>query len=142
MATSVGGLLLTTNVGPGLVDGSDLKMIVSQTRSGQGGLVAKAGGGAVSAPLLGAAMNTLATVATSGDSALLPMAISGALVRVVNAGAASATIYAQTSNPNNGGQADSIIPLAGGSSTSTALAVNACAEFWCSSIGVWKSTKQ
>jgi hypothetical protein len=143
MVTSVGGLLQTQGPGVQMIDSSDIKLIVSQTRSGQTGITALAGGGATGAPLLGAAINQISTVGTTNDSVLLPMALTGALVRVINAGANTLRVYAQTSNPNNNGVADGIVALAGGAAgTFTAVPANAVGEFWCPALGQWKSVNQ
>lgn len=75
------------------------------------GIVAKAGGGASGATLLTSAINRITTVASSGDSVLLPVAIAGAQITIINAGANSLAVFANGADTIDGGA--SITMLAG-----------------------------
>jgi hypothetical protein len=98
--------------------------------AGYGPLTALANGGQAGATQLQLGLNRLGTVATNGDSVLLPPATPGAIVVVVNAGAASANVFPS-------GATDIINALA----VQTALAVAAAAVtiFFCTLAGKWNS---
>lgn len=76
-----------------LIAGSDFNNVVDQLNSAVSGLTAKAGGGKVGATPLTGAVNTLAVVATNGDSVLLPKGFPGLEVWIDNAGAANAQVF-------------------------------------------------
>jgi hypothetical protein len=101
------------------------------------GLVAKAGGAQLGATTIGlvsgsggATMNRFTTVATGGDSAILPAASPGLRYYVENATANSMNIFPQ----NNG---DIINALA--VNTAFALAAGKTAWFICVGQGFWKT---
>lgn len=135
---SVIGQLRSFINGYRMPDGRDLRQLTQYIASGVSGLVARAGGGAPNATPLPAYINRVSTVVTGADSALLPSAIAGASVIVINAGASSMRIF-----PNQNNQytlaADTITPVA--SSTPGAqldLAANGATLLVCPSVGNWK----
>lgn len=66
------------------------------------GIVALAGGGRTGAPVLNAGSNEVVTVASGADSVVLPKAVLGAVIVVVNAGASSLQVFANGSDTING----------------------------------------
>lgn len=93
-------------------------------------LTAKAGGGQSGATLCTADVNRFTTVATAADSALLPAALPGVEVTVINAAAAnSMNVF-----PGTG---DAINALA--ANTALAVAANKHVVFTCAVAGVWNS---
>ncbi len=102
------------------------------------GLTALAGGGQSGATLLTGGINNVTTVASSGDSVLLPPTTAskgvygslGGTVTVINNGASPLAIFPNTGDKINGGAANASITLAvGGIATlSAALANNWYAE--------------
>lgn len=81
------------------------------------GLVAHAGGGQTLATPLASEYNLVATVATIGDSSLLPVATSNTVGQVVtakNAGVASMNVFPAVGQTINGGAADASVALASG----------------------------
>lgn len=67
------------------------------------GLVAKAGGGRTGAPVLNLGSNEIITVASASDSVVLPSAVPGSVVFVVNAAAVNAMqVFAAGSDTING----------------------------------------
>lgn len=116
--------------------------------SGQAGIIAEAGGAQADATLLPAGVNRVDTVAGAADGVMLPSAVPGAVVFVVNGTATSMQVFGQPSNDANPSQTpgndvgDTI--TAPGSSTPTATATgNAQAAhvpaiYVCSVVGNWK----
>lgn len=117
--------------------------------SGQGGLIAEASGLVAAATLLPAMVNRVETVAGAADGVILPSAVPGSAVFVINATATSMNVFAQQSNDANPAQAvggasvqDTI--AAAGSSTQTAgatgvaQAANIPAIYVCAVVGQWK----
>jgi hypothetical protein len=92
------------------------------------GLVARAGGGQGSATPLTGKLNRIITVATGADSALLPAAVAGLVLKVKNDGANSANIFPQ----NNG---DIINALA--VNTAFAQAATLTVTYTCYTTGKW-----
>ncbi|HLG99836.1 MAG TPA: hypothetical protein VKX49_26235 [Bryobacteraceae bacterium] len=105
----------------------------------QDGLVAHAGGGQANATPIPAQQARFTTVATNGDSALLPataaiysaaaanVQASSASFMVVNAGVASMNVF-----PSTGEQINSL-----GANAAFAVAAGKVAVFYCTSIGQW-----
>lgn len=146
-------LLSTLNPGsttPGfrLIDGSDIASIMQYFGSAKTGIVALAGGGAVGAPALNAYINKVTVTASANDSVMLPPAIAGLEIQIINAGAQNLRVYCSTGNINNltsGGVpiADTIIALAGGAGVGfITVAAAAVADLLCPLLGEWKSTVQ
>jgi hypothetical protein len=144
----VASLTSTIQAVPGraLQEGQDILILAKAALSAQGAMTALAGGALTAAtPLLNSYINEFTTVATTGDSCVLPPAIPGTELTVINSGAQTLKIYAQTSNPNNPNaagnpQADLIVPLA--SSTGAAsinLNASGVTVLTCASLGRWKS---
>lgn len=94
-------------------------------------LTALAGGGQTGATPLTANWNRITVCATNGDSALLPPAIAGLEVYVINSGAAYASIY-----PTN--NADVIDGLA--VNTSVSLPAAGTIRFLCTVTGTWNAS--
>lgn len=94
-------------------------------------IVALAGGGQAGAtPLRDQAMNRVTTVATAADSVMLPKAIKGSHVVVVNAAAANAmAVFPRSGNTINALAADA----------SLSVAANKVIEFFCFTSGKWYS---
>jgi len=141
-ATSVLGTINPGDINPGehLVDGLTIQVALQDQQSSYG-LTAHAGGAALLATKLSVGLNELATVATNADSAILPPAVAGLWVTVINDGAANAAIFPQQANPNNAANAaDTIVPIGGGTAASSTLNSNAIVTFYCYKPGYWKAT--
>lgn len=92
-------------------------MDVGMMRLGRNtGLTALAGGGQTGATLLSLGMNRFTTVATAGDSALLPTYAGGLVIMVVNATATSMNIFPPTGGTINALSANAAYALAAGKS--------------------------
>lgn len=98
-----------------------------QTMLTLNGITAHAGGGQGSATPLPAMINRITTVATIADSVVLPAAVPGMQIMVVNAGANSANVFPAGTDAIN----------ALGASTAFALAATKVAEFYCTNSGQW-----
>ncbi len=104
--------------GPGLQDGTLLKQIVSNNFSTQDGITALAGGALTgSTPQLASHFNLVATVASSGDSVVLPPALRGTSLVVRNSGANTTLVYAQGSDTIDGTAGSSGVSQIASSST-------------------------
>lgn len=98
--------------------------------SAETGLTAFAGGGQASATPLQWGANRVTTVATGGDSVLLPPAVQGLCVVVCNAAAAnSMNVFPRSGESINALAADAAF----------AMASNKAALFVCMATGVWNS---
>jgi hypothetical protein len=84
----VGTLCYTTDMGSVRWSGTAWQM-----DNAVDGLVAHAGGGQGSATLITASMARFATVATAGDSSILPVSKPGMNITVTNAGVASMNVF-------------------------------------------------
>lgn len=128
--------------GSRLIDGTDLNNLVSSINglfggtsqqsgvarvSTQAGITAHAGGGRASAVPLTAAISEISVVATIADSVVLPVALAGAQMTVLNEGAAAAQVFANGTDTING--------TAG--ATGISLAAAAKAIFVCYQTGKW-----
>jgi hypothetical protein len=91
------------------------------------GIVARAGGGQALATLLTNSINRVTTVATVGDSVLLPNAVLGDDVWVYNASATSMNVFPQS------GQSIGVTAA----NTAIACASHVGIHFLCSTAGVW-----
>lgn len=98
-----------------------------QTQSTTSAIVAKAGGGQAGATVLNSMINRITTVATIGDSVVLPASAVGLSIFVANAGANSANVFPAG--------ADQINAL--GASAAFALAAGKNATFYCTAVGQW-----
>lgn len=94
-----------------------------------GGITAFAGGGKASATPLAAQWNRVTTVATAGDSVLLPPAVPGLPVTVINAGANDMQVYGQGTDTING-----IATATGISQPRGSVAV-----YTCGAAGAWET---
>ena len=122
-------------IGVGLVDKGAIDANFATIIGGGGystvdGLTAHAGGGQAGSLALTAAINRITTVATAGDSVSLPSAIGGQAITVINAGAASMSVF--SSNASTG---DTINGTAG--TTGYAIAAGKTAEFISPAAGAW-----
>jgi hypothetical protein len=99
--------------------------------TGTNGITARAGGGQGSATALTTTVNRVATVATIGDSVLLPATTNGtsAPVVVFNAAANSLNVFPATGDAINAGAANAAFAVAGGKT----------AIFYCVAPGLWVS---
>jgi hypothetical protein len=103
-----------TSVLPGIGLGPAIAENVVNLQSVSAGLIAHAGGGqALGIPLTGK-QNLVATVATAGDSALLPAAVVGLELIVTNNGVASLNVFPATGGTINGAAANSAFALPSG----------------------------
>jgi hypothetical protein len=142
MPQSIYGSVNPMDLQPGehLVDGLTIQAAL-QPQAARSGLTALAGGGATGATTLLPGLNEVDTVATAGDSCLLPLALAGTTVYCLNATTTSMTVWPQQSNPNNaGGAADVVINNAGGVVLSQAIAGNIDGAYRCFKAGTWKSS--
>jgi hypothetical protein len=95
--------------------------------SAQDGIVAKAGGGQATAFQLTAEMNRISTVATAGDSVMLPPAQPGLGLLVVNHGTKSMQVFGQPG--------DTINDVATG--TGVPQMQNSAVFYFCFTAGAW-----
>lgn len=128
------GVPPTPGGGPALVDQNWLNGLAGgANRSFINGRTATAGGTKAAAYQIpaGVAIVGFSTVATAGDSALLPAALAGTIVCVRNAGVASMNIYGRGTDRING------------STTATAYALvnDTSAIFFCALDGAWSAVK-
>ena len=93
------------------------------------GITAHAGGGQASAVLLGDQLNGVATVATSGDSVVLPQASPGFTLTIINYGANPAQVF------GNATTSDTINGVAG--ATGISIMPQSIANFYCITAGAW-----
>lgn len=100
-------------------------------RSYVNGLTAHAGGTKAAALQIPAAVSLIefGTVATNGDSALLPQAKAGTEIKVSNAGAASLSLYGKGTDTINGAA----------TANAFSVASNGSATFFCAKDGEWKA---
>jgi hypothetical protein len=105
-----------------------LTQFVRDRRSSANGLTAHAGGGQGSALALTSYINRVTTVGTAADSVLLPPAIAGEEVVVINAAAAnSMNVFPTTGDAINALSANAAF----------AVASNKTAKFFCAVTGIW-----
>ena len=127
--------------GFGLQDGSILKAILAGSGYSAAKLTAHAGGlQPAAAPISpNSAIVVLGTVASVGDSAVLPFAQPGEWLLVFNSTANSANIYGQVAVNALTGVIDTINGTAG--STAYAIAGGVSVLFFCGSNGAWAALK-
>lgn len=113
------------------LDPSDVGRAVSDLQNSvANALTAKAGGGQSGATLCSADFNRFTTVATAADSALLPAAVAGREILVINAAATNAmNIFPATGENINALSANTAISLAAGKTM----------RFFCAVNGTWNS---
>jgi hypothetical protein len=95
--------------------------------SAANGLTALAGGGQAGATPITTKIARFTTVATGGDSSLLPKATVGNSIRVKNAGAASMNVFPATGEAINAGAPNAQFAVANGKSC----------DFFCAVAGIW-----
>ena len=122
--------MISTTPGRRLFDPAETVGLLAAGQGFQatGPLTALAGGGRPNATQLVYGMNTIGTVATGNDSAVLPAAMPGTFVMAANLAANSAQIFARGS--------DTINATAG--SIGVALATTKNAMFFCAVKGNWR----
>ncbi len=138
---SISGLFTSFIQGFRLIDGGDLLAMVQQLFSNKTGIVALAGGGQVGATPLPASFNQVDTCVTNSDSVMLPLALPGAQIAVLNATGQTLAVFGQPNNPATG-VGDTIAshnsnvqqPTATGVTQATTLA----ADYQCYKLGQWK----
>jgi hypothetical protein len=96
-------------------------------QSTQEGLTAKAGGGQAGATPITSMCARFTTVATAGDSSILPNAMPGLEITVINAGAASMNVF-----PDVGSQVN-----VAGANVALALGNGKSAIFFTTTAGAW-----
>lgn len=112
--------------------------------SGKSGLIAQADGTQANATQLPSYVNSVDTVAGAADSVLLPSAIPGTIVYVINKTATSLQVIGQASNaaastPSTGDTimpADTSTPAA--TATGVAQAAHTLGVYVCAQLGLWK----
>lgn len=123
---------------PHLVSGSSLNAAIGNgQRNYQDAITALAGGGAAGAPLLALGVNKVTVVASAADSAMLPpsgTALGGSVI-IVNTGASSMQVFANTVSSLPSGVLDTINGTAG--ATGVAVANAKTAMFWATAAGAW-----
>lgn len=100
---------------------------ISPLLSSTDAITAHAGGGQGAATVLGACINRVTTVATAGDSVVLPKGIPGECRHLTNAGANSMNVYPVLGEQINNGGANSPFAQAAGKT----------AIFTCAVAGKW-----
>lgn len=95
--------------------------------SRENAITATAGGTKAAARVLTKSINVITVCATNADSVLLPKAIAGSVVFVVNAGAASAQVFGKDTDTINGVD----------TATGVAQATGISAAYVCAVSGAW-----
>lgn len=116
-----------TGVGSDSPSAAALNMTGPITYNSQTGIVAKAGGGQSGATQIAADISVVGTVATAGDSVLLPSALPGRDITIVNTSANSLNVFPATGNQINALGANAAFAMAAGK---TATFVSALAGQW------------
>jgi hypothetical protein len=123
------------------ITGKDMTALVRQLFSYQNGLTALSGGGQTGATPVTSAINEVSTVATTGESVQLPVALPGAIVTVINDGANSLNVFGYPLNPNTG-LGDTIAAHNSttqvSTTTGTAQASGSVGIYICFASGDWK----
>lgn len=96
--------------------------------SSTSGIVAHAGGGQTSAVPLKSYINQISTCVSAGDSVMLPKAVTGSNLIVVNAGAQNLGVYPDLGDAANGGSVNASVTVNAGST----------AIFFCALAGDWR----
>lgn len=121
------------NLRPGfaLQDGLAINRLIARAFQGgitrQDNITATAGGTKAAAFPLVSTLNHITTVATAGDSVMLPKAIAGSRVVVRNDGANSLNVFSQGNDTISGNSAATALALAAGKAT----------ELVCFTVGAW-----
>lgn len=123
------------------LDGADIRLFF-EMMLGLNSVAANPGGGFANATQLRSGFNFIGTVATTGDSVMLPPAILNSWCWVYNGGGNSLNMFNVQMNFNNNAQSDVIVPpgvtAANAGNAAVALASGHMALFVCLSLGVWK----
>jgi hypothetical protein len=137
-------MALFTSFIPGqrLIDGGEASELASALLSSASGVTASATTGQATATQLTGYINEVSTVGGAAASVMLPVAIPGKSVWVINdQGTNSMQVFGQVYNPNTG-VGDTIAAHNSASQTATgtgvALAANGIACYVCFSAGKWK----
>ncbi len=143
-ASSIVGLFANfTQSGKQIPDNADLLALVKQCFGTVSGITATPAGTQLNSLLMQGAINQI-TVSGAGnaDSVLLPFALPGAMVEIVNDSANTILVFDQAANPANGNAGDVIVPYnsaaANATGTSIAVATAKVAYFMCTVLGRWK----
>ncbi len=115
-------MVTTLNNPPGGIRMSDPEQIIQAVQNGTNrsyasGIVALAGGGQTGATLLKAQFNQVSTVATTGDSVMLPKAVAGMEIRIASAGVGNLAVYPWLGDTIDGNSANSSITVNAGTNT-------------------------
>lgn len=128
--------------GAGLQDGTWLLGLANgQNLSFVSGLTATAGGTQAAALALpgSATLIEVDTVATTGDSVMLPQCVASRVLTIINAGAGTLYVYGNSATNRATSAADTINGTAG--STAYQMATLITAQFICAKSGAWKALK-
>lgn len=126
MAPNSADVYIEANPGAWSVDAGFGSSGQLQTMLAVSGITAHSGGGQANATPLPAMINRVTTVAAAGDSVLLPAAVPGLQIMVVNATATnSMNVYPNGSDVINA------------AATVFAVAATKVAEFYCTNAGQW-----
>jgi len=133
--------------GPTMPNGVDLLNFFKASLGPTASLTALAGGGIPGATQLNLGWNEVDTVATTGDSVVLPPALPGSMVWVNNNGANTLDIYSNQYNYQNPSssasyQADVVVPPGTTSANSATTALTLTSGYvtllYCAKLGTWK----
>lgn len=127
----------------GMIDVGEVAQMINLLFTTKGGITATAGGGQSGAFPLTATWNSIDTVATAADSVMLPQALPGRFVFVLNNQTTnSLQVFGQPTNPANANAGDTITPSSSSTPAATgtgvAHAVNKVALYVCMELGNWK----
>jgi hypothetical protein len=125
----------TLGIGVGLPDKGAIDANFTTLVNGGGystlnGVTAHAGGGQTNGVLMSAAINRVTTVGSAGDSVILPSAVGGQSITVINGSGTSMNVFSNTASTS-----DTINGTAG--TTAYAIAGGKTAEFVSPASGVW-----
>jgi hypothetical protein len=97
-----------------------------ETQSTSAPMTAHAGGGQANGTLITTMVGVFGTVATAGDSALLPVSVQGMTITVINTTATSMNVFPQVGDKTNG-------------TLNASVAVTSAAPtiFYCTAAGAW-----
>ncbi len=128
LAFAIRSMLGQNNQAPLPAVHSALQLTDLLYESAADGLVALAGGGQANATPIATSYATFGTVATAGDSGLLPAAVAGLAVCIFNAGAQSMNVFPAAGDAIGAGAANAAYAVAAGKS----------AQFFATAPGRWR----
>lgn len=125
--------------GPKLINGVNLVDLATQLFSVQDNIAAHPGGGQAGATQLTAAYCDVSIVTTNNDSVMLPYAIPGSSLNLSNSSNFGMFVWAQPSNPYNGGLPDVYMSQNSNTPvTNAGFGAGYVANFYCTKPGIWR----